>query len=459
MAEPTRVDLVVNGTPRALDAPPHWRLLELLREGLGLTGTKEGCDDGTCGTCVVMVDGKATRACRKSAGDAAGTTVITIEGLGSPGSPHALQQAFAAADAVQCGFCTPGMIMTAAALLERNPRPTRSEIARGLGSNLCRCTGYQGIVDAIEWVANGQQGSPRQWPAGQGSGEAASELARHVRPDALDKATGRALYAADLTAERMLHARALRSPHPHAEIVRIDTERARRLPGVEAVLTAADVPGENSYGRKVKDQPVLAQARVRQVGDPVALVVATSPEAAAAALLLIEVDYRPLPGGLRSRRGARGRRPARRPRRQPAGRELAALGRRRRSLRPRRRRRREHLHDPVERARLPGAGGRAGLLGRRHARRSDVHAVLPLPPGRGRPDAGPAGRSRPRHPDDQRWRVRREDRHLVPVPGGAGDASDRPAGPDRLQPSRVFRFDDEAASVPDSRSQRRHARR
>ena len=156
---------MVNGTPRTVDAPPHWRLLELLREGLGLTGTKEGCDDGTCGTCVVMVDGKAVRACRTPASEAAGRRVLTIEGLGSPESPHALQQAFATADAVQCGFCTPGMIMTAAALLERNPRPSRSEIVRGLGSNLCRCTGYRSIVDAIEWVANGQQGPVRRWPS------------------------------------------------------------------------------------------------------------------------------------------------------------------------------------------------------------------------------------------------------------------------------------------------------
>ena len=297
MTEATRVDLVVNGSPRSVDAPPHWRLLELLREGLGLTGTKEGCDDGTCGTCVVMVDGKAARACRMSASGATSKDVLTIEGLGDPASPHALQQAFAVADAVQCGFCTPGMIMTAAALLERNPRPTRSEIIRGLGSNLCRCTGYHSIVDAIEWVANGQQGSPRHWPAGPRSGGASRPVAEagHVRPDALAKATGRALYAADLAVAGMLHARALRSPHAHAEIVRIDTERARRLPGVEAVLTARDVPGENTYGRKVKDQPVLADARVRQVGDPVALVVATSPEVAGAALAMVEVEYRSLP--------------------------------------------------------------------------------------------------------------------------------------------------------------------
>jgi CO/xanthine dehydrogenase Mo-binding subunit/aerobic-type carbon monoxide dehydrogenase small subunit (CoxS/CutS family) len=300
------VELVVNGTPRTVDVPPGGRLLDLLRDGLGLVGTKEGCDDGTCGTCAVMVDGRAVRACRTTAAAVDGADVVTIEGLGSPEHPHPLQQAFAAADAVQCGFCTPGMIMTAAALLGRNPRPARGEIVRALGSNLCRCTGYQGIVDAVEWVANGQQGSPRQWPGseggndgngGNGNGAPASarQATEYPRQDALDKATGRAIYAADLAVEGMLHARALRSPLAHAEIVRIDTERARLLPGVEAILTAADVPGKNSYGRKVKDQPVLAATRVRQVGDPVALVVATSPAAAAAALDLIQVEYRPLP--------------------------------------------------------------------------------------------------------------------------------------------------------------------
>jgi len=297
MTQRTSVALVVNAIPRSLDVPPEWRLLDLLREGLGLVGTKEGCDDGTCGTCVVMVDGKAVRACRTLASGAAGRDVLTIEGLGSPERPHPLQQAFAAADAVQCGFCTPGMIMAAAALLERNPRPSRSEIVRWLGSNLCRCTGYHSIVDAIEWVANGQQGSPRRWPSGPEHAGASlpPEGAGHRRTDALDKATGRSLYAADLAVDGMLHARALRSPHAHAEIVRIDAERARLLPGVQAILTARDIPGKNSYGRKVKDQPVLADARVRQVGDPIALVVATSPEEAAAALSMIEVEYRQLP--------------------------------------------------------------------------------------------------------------------------------------------------------------------
>ena len=292
----TVIELRVNGTPRRVEALAGWRLLDLLRDGLGLTGTKEGCDDGSCGTCTVIVDGKAARACRVKAAEVAGRNVTTIEGLGSPECPHPLQRAFVAADAVQCGFCTPGMIMSAAALLERDAHPGRAEIARALGSNLCRCTGYQAIVDAVEWAANGGQGSPRRWAAEAREGAWwPAEAAGLVRADGLDKVTGRAVYAADLAVDGLLHARALRSPHPHAEIVRIDTGRARRLPGVEAVLTAADVPGENRYGRKVKDQPVLAESVVLQAGDPVALVVATSPRAAAAGLAAIEVEYRPLP--------------------------------------------------------------------------------------------------------------------------------------------------------------------
>jgi aldehyde oxidoreductase len=297
MTQATRLALLVNGIPRDLDVPPHRRLIDLLRDELGLTGTKEGCDDGTCGACVVMVDGKPVRACRTAASEVADKNVLTIEGLGNPDRPHPLQQAFAAADAVQCGFCTPGMIMSAAALLERNPQPSRGEITRWLGSNLCRCTGYSSIVDAIEWVVNGQHGSPRHAASGPEGGSAAwhADGASHVRSDSLAKATGRAVYAADLAVDGMLHARTLRSPYPHADVVRIDTERASLLPGVEAILTARDIPGKNSYGRRVKDQPVLVESRVHQAGDPIALVVATSPEIAAAALSRIEVEYRQLP--------------------------------------------------------------------------------------------------------------------------------------------------------------------
>lgn len=294
MEQRTQVTLVVNGAPCSVPAAPTWRLLDLLRDGMELTGAKEGCDDGTCGACVVHLDGRMVRACRVSAAESSGHDVLTIEGLGSPEHPHPLQEAFVAADAVQCGFCTPGMIMAAAALLERNPAPTRPEIVKWLGSNLCRCTGYASIVDAVAWAAGDRTGSPRPSPSGpacDGTG-CATGADRHHRPDALDKATGCARYAADLVADGMLHARAVRSPHAHADIVRIDVQRALALPGVQAVLTAADVPGLNSYGRKLKDEPVLAADRVRKAGDPVALVVADSPEVAAAALGLVDVEYR-----------------------------------------------------------------------------------------------------------------------------------------------------------------------
>lgn len=288
MIDAPAISLTVNGTARTVDARPGMRLLDLLRDGLGLTGTKEGCEDGTCGTCTVLVDGRMVRACRVAAVEAAGSDVVTIEGLGTPEAPHPIQRAFAEADAVQCGFCTPGMVMAAAALLERDPHPSRERIARWLGSNLCRCTGYQSILDAVECAADGCEGPARR------SFATSIVPSGARRAEALEKATGRAVYAADLAVPGMLHGRVLRSPHAHADIVRLDAERARALPGVVAVLTAADVP-ENSYGRRVKDQPVLAASRVRQLGDPIALVVAESAETAAAALAAVEVEYHRLP--------------------------------------------------------------------------------------------------------------------------------------------------------------------
>jgi len=149
-----RLTLKVNGTERQLSVEPRQTLLEVLRNELGLTGTKQGCEDGTCGTCMVTVNGAVARACRVHADSVSGKEVLTIEGLGMPGDLHPLQQAFIEAGAVQCGFCTPGAIMAAKALLDRNPDPTPKEIARALGRNLCRCTGYVSILDAVARVAD-----------------------------------------------------------------------------------------------------------------------------------------------------------------------------------------------------------------------------------------------------------------------------------------------------------------
>ncbi len=281
--------LNVNGAAQRLSVDPCRTLLSVLRDDLRLTGTKQGCDDGACGTCVVTVNGAMARACRVSADRVNGKDILTIEGLATAGRLHPLQEAFIEADAVQCGFCTPGMIMAAKALLDRNPAPTREQIAKALGSNLCRCTGYVSILNAVSRAAERLRGG--DLPSAGVRGD--TEVRRRV--DARNKVLGAALYAADLMMPDMLHGAILRSPYAHAEVIDIDDGEARKLPGVIAVVTAHDVPGLNRFGRALKDQRVLADGRVRQVGDAVAAVAATSREIAAQALALIRVHYRALP--------------------------------------------------------------------------------------------------------------------------------------------------------------------
>lgn len=151
MAIPIRV--MVNGQLEALEVEPHESLLSALRERLDLTGAKEGCNEGECGACVVLVDGKAVNACLVLAAEVDGQTVTTIEGLGRAGALHPLQKAFLAHQAVQCGFCSPGMILTALGLLTENPSPTEEDVRRALSGNLCRCTGYRQILDAVQTAA------------------------------------------------------------------------------------------------------------------------------------------------------------------------------------------------------------------------------------------------------------------------------------------------------------------
>jgi carbon-monoxide dehydrogenase small subunit len=145
-----RIDLTVNGESRSVEAAPAATLVEILREKLGLTGTKVGCGHGECGACTVLLDGKPVNSCLVFAAQCRGRDVVTIEGLASDGELDRIQRAFAEAGAVQCGYCTPGMIMSAHALLKANPHPTREEIQEAISGNLCRCTGYVKIVDAIE---------------------------------------------------------------------------------------------------------------------------------------------------------------------------------------------------------------------------------------------------------------------------------------------------------------------
>jgi len=148
-----RISFRLNGVDTAIDAPSDRRVVDLLREDLGLTGTKEACGAGDCGACTILVDGESRLSCLMLAAQLDGHEITTIEGLAGDETLNAMQSAFVEQGGVQCGFCTPGMILAAIDLLGRNPSPTRSEIREGLSGNLCRCTGYQKIIDAVETAA------------------------------------------------------------------------------------------------------------------------------------------------------------------------------------------------------------------------------------------------------------------------------------------------------------------
>lgn len=156
------IRFILNGKETNIDSRPDRRVVDLLREDFGLTGTKESCGSGECGACTILVNGESKLSCLMLAAQLEGNEITTIEGLSKEGSSHPLQEAFVDCGAVQCGFCSPGMIVTAAAILKRKPDPTRTEIREGLSGNLCRCTGYQKIVDAVEAAAQSMTGKAEE---------------------------------------------------------------------------------------------------------------------------------------------------------------------------------------------------------------------------------------------------------------------------------------------------------
>ena len=302
----------VNGRAVAVDVMPHSLLLDVLREQLGLKGAKRSCDIQVCGACTVLVDGAPVSACTYLAVEAEGREIRTVEGLADGETLHAVQAAFVEHGAVQCGFCTSGMLLSAAALLEENPSPTREQILHYLRGNLCRCTGYQKIIDAISSCARGQVshsniGRETTVPAERepvsncrnvrSDPEPLRVVGQSVRRvDAPEKVTGRARYVTDMELPGTLHAKLLRSPYPHAKILRVDVARARAAPGVRAVVTSADLDWcDPYYGPAFRDRPILAIEVARYEGEPVAAVVAESESAAAQALELIEIAYEELP--------------------------------------------------------------------------------------------------------------------------------------------------------------------
>lgn len=302
------MEFYVNGKTVVIEPLPGEMLADLLRERLGLIGTKIGCNEAECGACTVMIEGEPVLSCTYPAAKAAGKHIVTIEGLAETTAPkpkngreaedpylHPLQTAFITHGAVQCGFCIPGQIMTAAALLKRNPDPSEEDIRHALKDTLCRCAGYPTITRAIQAAAKAiRTGEPVEPPALPGSKEPLEVIGRlQQRPDSVAKVTGTAIYSDDLKFPGMLHARVKRAMVPHAILKRLDVEKARQLPGVQAVLTAEDIPGENSHGVVIYDWPVLVGVgeRVRYVGDAVAIVAADTREIATQALDLIEVEF------------------------------------------------------------------------------------------------------------------------------------------------------------------------
>ena len=286
------IRFVLNGAPREAATRPGESLLETLRERCGIVSLKDGCSpQGQCGCCLALIDGNPKVTCATPAEAADGKDILTLEGVAAA-ERRLIAQAFAAAAGLQCGFCIPGIALRAKHLTDRKPEPSREEIAKAIDVHLCRCTGYVKIVDAIELIAKAKRGEPIPEPCGDG--RVGRSLARY---QAGENALGDRPYVDDMTAPGMLHGALVLSPHARAKVRRIDTSRARAHPGVIAVATAADVPGERWYGLIYNDWPgfVAEGEEVRCVGDALAAVAEVDRHTAREAAQLVDVEYEVLP--------------------------------------------------------------------------------------------------------------------------------------------------------------------
>ena len=267
-------------------------LLDFLRDEARVTSLKNGCGEGSCGACMLMVDGKASRACLLTVAKASGKKLLTVEGL-SEREREAYTWAFADAGAVQCGFCIPGMIISAKALIDKSPNPSSQEIKESIRGNICRCTGYvkieQGIMLAAK-VLRGEIQPKLDIQPGAGIGTSLQ------RVDAREKVLGTGQYVDDMQVDQMLCAAVLRTKYPRALVKGIDVSAARVYPGVEAVITAEDIPGEHLHGHIFLDWPTLVSVgeETRYIGDALALVAAQTKKQAREALALIKVEYEEL---------------------------------------------------------------------------------------------------------------------------------------------------------------------
>ena len=284
-----QLQFTLDGRQVTVEADPGTSLLEVLRDDFGLRAVKDGCSpEGSCGACTVIVDGRAVVSCAQPAARLAGRSVTTPAGLSAQARGQ-WADAFAVTGASQCGYCSPGMVMKAEALLGREPAPSREAVLRALAGNLCRCTGYHRIAEAIELVAASRRAGTAI-PAPDASGEPGSRTARY---QAAELALGEAPFVADLSVPGMLHGALHFADHPRAVVRRIDLGRAAAHPGVVAIVTAGDVPGERFQGLIRADWPVFVAEgeTTRCVGDVLVAVAATSRRAAREAAALVEVEY------------------------------------------------------------------------------------------------------------------------------------------------------------------------
>ena len=334
--EKTRsIHFTINGVEKSIEIDPNIILLDYLRDS-GLKSVKSGCREGDCGMCTVLINGVPTNSCLIKIGTIEGKNIETLESLGTPADLHPLQQSFLETGAIQCGFCTPAQILTAKALLDKNLRPTESEVREGLANVMCRCTGYVRIVDAVMRAAARMRGEsvpeytvpeiklprdvsnfklPEEYKRLDGNTAPLLPLVltpenmadlnsvgkTPVKVDGIKLVTGNPAFTDDVHPDGLLFGALLTSPHAHARIRNIDTSKALALPGVRAVLTYKDVPrikyatGGQSYPQPLPYDQVVLDNKVRHVGDRVAVLAADSREIAEKALQLIEVDYEVLP--------------------------------------------------------------------------------------------------------------------------------------------------------------------
>ena len=292
------VELNINGESYELAIVPTHTLLEVLREDAVLTGTKHGCEQGECGLCTVLVDGSPQFSCLTLAVDVQGSAIRTVEGLARGGELHPLQRAFAEKGASQCGYCSPGMLMSAQALLEQQSGADPERDSRGAGGQplpLYRLSRHRrgrrarGGAPAERGVT-AVTTDPRQTSARGTAAVGGSD----PRIDVHAKTTGQTMYADDIHLPRMLIGRLLRSPYRHAKILRVDVTQAAALPGVHGILTGPDLPIRYGIMPVAQDEHALALHKVRYHGEPVAAVAAIDEEAAEQALRLIEVEYEEL---------------------------------------------------------------------------------------------------------------------------------------------------------------------